>query len=308
MGIGQQIEQLLVLIGVLTVVTARVWPLLRQGILVGDELPFSLDDGAGPQTFAGLVSRNHVVGEVVEEDGCSVGNGLVVEQIDPGHPRRDVDSAGGENGRNQVDVAGQFHLLLVRLDPGGPAGDDRRPDPVLVRGGLAEFIPAIVGQVEHQGVVVDTLVLQVFHQVAAGFVEPFHHGVVLGLLGRLNVGVFVQKTLRRVVGRMRQKRRVPDEEGLLVLDRLIHEVVDGLHGLAAYVEGFSAVSARFSVVVGKASGSRLPHPIFSGMHGVVTGIGQQLRQHGVLEETIEPDVAILSFDGIVAGDAVMMGV
>ena len=92
------------------------------------------------------------------------------------------------------------------------------------------------------------------------------------------------------------------------LDRLIHEVVDGLHGLAAYVEGLSAVSARFSNVVGKAGGSRLVHPIFAGMHGVVTGIGQQLRQHGVLEETIEPDVAILSFDGIVAGDAVLMGV
>ena len=51
--IRQQVKQLLILIGVLSVVTARVWPLLRQGILVGDELPFSLDDGAGPQTFAG---------------------------------------------------------------------------------------------------------------------------------------------------------------------------------------------------------------------------------------------------------------
>ena len=73
---------------------------------------------------------------------------------------------------------------------------------------------------------------------------------------------------------MRQKRRVPDEEGLLVLDRLIHEVVDGLHGFAAYVEGLSAVSARFSVVVGKAGGRGLAHPILTGMEGVVTGVGQ----------------------------------
>ena len=35
--IRQQVKQLLILIGVLSVVTARVWPLLRQGILVGDE-------------------------------------------------------------------------------------------------------------------------------------------------------------------------------------------------------------------------------------------------------------------------------
>ena len=107
---------------------------------------------------------------------------------------------------------------------------------------------------------------------------------------------------------MRQKRRVPDEEGLLVLDRLIHEVVDGLHGFAAYVEGLSAVTARFSVVVGKAGGRGLAHPILAGMEGVVTGVGQQLRQHGVLEETIEPDLAILSLDRVVAGDAVLMGV
>src|SRR5438477_422252 len=71
---------------------------------------------------------------------------------------------------------------------GGPAEQDRRPDAAVVRGlfrfrgvavGVGLLYPAVVGEEEDDGVVCQSLLIEVVEQLAAGLVEPLHHAPVL---------------------------------------------------------------------------------------------------------------------------------
>ena len=128
------------------------------------------------------------------------------------------------------------------------------------------------------------------HQLAAGFVEPLAHRVVLGhVRGAARPGVSFQQALRRIVRGVRQERRVPDEEGFLLRHRVVDEVRHRLHPFAADRQPCVAMAAPPRVAVGHAVGETavLPgaFPPLARLMGEVAVGGQQLDEAGELVES-----------------------
>ena len=107
---------------------------------------------------------------------------------------------------------------------------------------------------------------------------------------------------------MRQEGGVPNEEWLLLSLRLVDEIVDRFHGLAADGKGLSPMAASGAHVIGEANATRMLHPVFTRVKGQVPGIGELSGQLRFFEKWLDPIGAILPADGIVAGDAVLMRV
>ena len=82
------------------------------------------------------------------------------------------------------------------------------------------------------------------HQGATGLVEPFAHGVVLGDPFLHSFGqILLVQALGRIVRSVGKERRVPNEEGFLLLDRPIDEVEDRIHSRPPNLQSVVAMSA-----------------------------------------------------------------
>ena len=155
-------------------------------------------------------------------------------------PRKVVWSrctGGSQYGRYEVDGRTKFRAVrgwdgAFPTEHDGVAGPSligaafgARPIPSVFR-----LNPAVVRDVNDQGVLRDARLVDMIHQGPTGLVEPFAHGVVLGdpFLNTLGEVLLVQ-ALGRVVGGMRKEGSVPNEEGLLLLDRTVDEVENRFH-------------------------------------------------------------------------------
>ena len=75
--------------------------------------------------------------------------------------------------------------------------------------------PAIVRNINDQGIVPNASAFQTIQELPAGLVKPLAHGVVLGNEFAVHqLFVFVEQARGRRMGRMRQKGGIPDEEWL----------------------------------------------------------------------------------------------
>ena len=103
------------------------------------------------------------------------------------------------------------------------------------KNGLRRFLdPPVVRHVDDERIVRQPLAVDEPEELSARLVEPLAHGVIAGqrfLPTRLRI--LVEETLRWIVGRVRQKRRVPDKKrlGVGLLRGLLDEVEDGLSRL-----------------------------------------------------------------------------
>ena len=97
-------------------------------------------------------------------------------------------------------------------------------------------------------------------QLAAGFIEPLAHRVVFGDPVRNSLRlILLEEPSRRIVWRVRQKRRVPDEKRLLVRHRAIDEIKDRLHPIASDSQPVVAMpSARLWKPPGHSLGESAP--------------------------------------------------
>ena len=91
-------------------------------------------------------------------------------------------------------------------------------------------------------------------------------------------GVFFEQPLRRIVRGMWQEGGVPNKEWFFLSLRLVDEIVDRFHGLAADGKGLSAVAAGGAHVVGEANSPRMLHPVLTRVKGQVPGIGELFGQ------------------------------
>ena len=173
---------------------------------------------------------------------------------------------------------------------------------------LAEFIPAIVGEIEHERVVGHALFLELLHEFAAGLIEPFDHREVLGLFLVFDGGIFFKQPLRRIVRRVRQEGGVPNEERLFLFLSFVDEIVNRLHRFAADGQSLPAVPAGEAHVISEANPVRMAHPVFASVQSQITGLGEQSGQLRLFEKRLNPIGALLPTDGIVAGNAVLMRV
>ena len=107
---------------------------------------------------------------------------------------------------------------------------------------------------------------------------------------------------------MRQEGGVPNEEWLLLSLRLVDEIVDRFHGLAADGKGLSPMAASGAHFIGETNVTRMLHPVFPRVQGQISGVGELSGQLRLFEKRLDPIGAILPADGIVAGDAVLMRV
>ena len=128
-------------------------------------------------------------------------------------------------------------------------------------------------------------------QLADGLVEPLAHRPVARDVDRLGlVLVLVEETLGRVVRRVRHHRRVPDEERLAVLLRLVEEVEDRLQSFATDLEALVAVTAALRGIAvrhpfGKpAATARVAFPPLPRLEAQVTFLLQESRQRRRLLE------------------------
>ncbi len=145
--------------------------------------------------------------------------------------------------------------------------DDRGAHAVFVGMRLAVFVPAIVGEVEHQRVVGYALFLQLAHQLATGFIEPLNHRQILGLFLVFDFGIFLEQPRRWIVRRVRQEGGVPDKERLLLLLGFVDEIVNWLHRFAADGQCLPTVAAGEAHVVGEANAIRMAHPVLARVQG-----------------------------------------
>lgn len=188
--------------------------------------------------------------------------------------------------------------------------------------GLGIGDPAVVTDIDDDGVFAQAFVIQVLEEGAAGFVEPLDHGPVFGdVLGGGFVDVFVEQALWRGVGIVRHHGRIPDEERLLRGLRLADEVKDGLHGFAADVEPGIAMASADGHSMGKAATREVLLPPLTCLQAEVTFGGEHLGEGASGFEVLTHDLAPLIEEwagiklarlhasgdgGIVAGDFMLM--
>ena len=164
----------------------------------GNQFPSTMSHPTELETVCWSVDVGHVVGKDLSVDrfasrvgGCGQG-----EQVVAGKCLLGANVGGGEDGRGQVDAAGQG-LSGSGFEVAGPANHDRSADATFVgrtfrTGGEAEtpslgdlglwcpLDPAVVHDEQDQGVVAELLAVQVVEQLPTGFVEPCAHGVITG--------------------------------------------------------------------------------------------------------------------------------
>ena len=81
---------------------------------------------------------------------------------------------------------------------------------------IASFLnPSVVGKIDDERVAGGAALLQVLHQLAHRFIQPFDVGVVASDISRkITDGILRQQALGWIVRRMRQKGRIPQKERL----------------------------------------------------------------------------------------------
>ena len=115
------------------------------------------------------------------------------------------------------------------------------------------------------------LFIEVVEQFAAGPVEPFDAGPVAGdRFTRRELEIFLQQVLRRRVRRVRQHRRIPDQERLVA--GLLDESIDRFQALRGRFPALVAVATAFALAlrhgVGEAGGlDRIAFPPFARLQG-----------------------------------------
>ena len=207
-----------------------------------NELPLIKDTPAIEETWRRVINLDHIVFEDLTKDlrpGALPPGRANIKQVEPLHPGRRLEAGGREDGWRQVDTADE-RLVTGRLQLARPAQHDGRTDAAVIGRSLGTYVaaarldlldPAVVGHENDERIVAELLLVDVTQQLAAGLIEPLAHRLVArhvnGLALRL---VFRQQPLRRIVGRVRKKGRVPDKERLLA--RGIDEVENWLEPLA----------------------------------------------------------------------------
>jgi hypothetical protein len=109
-----------------------------------------------------------------------------IHEIEPRQIWRAFDSGGGEDGGGKVDDGGQSFIIAHRLHSGRPADENGGADAEFIGGELGSCIasqaafgvPAVVSEVEDDGVLSELVFHEVVVEFAAGLVEPLDHGVI----------------------------------------------------------------------------------------------------------------------------------
>ena len=285
----------------------------------------------------GVLDVGDVVGEGLAEEGVALDPGAVPQvrqEVQPRQAVRGLRSRGGEQGRRQVQARTQLGPLR-RLQLPRPAEQDRRAHAALVGAALGApgvaadlglLDPAVVGDVGDQRVLGDALLVEEREQLAAGLVEPgAHREVPRDGLGAPLLLVGLQQPRGRVVGRVGQEGRVPDEEGLLRRAGLVDEVGDRRESLAADLQAVVPVPAALLGVaaghpVGEAATAEAALPPLAGLEAEVAPRGEQAGEGGESVDVRDQQLARvdlrpggvpsvhLGVRRIVAGDPRLVGV
>ena len=261
--------------------------------LVGqDEFPVTIDQPTVREVGAWLMDVDGVVQVDGAVGGFALGQGRVVEKVDALHLLGGGESTRLENGRSEINAVGQLGAIL-RFHFAGPTNHDRSAESAVVLRALGArgvsavvgaLDPAIVGDVEDDGVVRQFFLVEMIEQLAAGLIEPLAHGPVTGdKLGLSFLGILVEQPLGRVVRGVGEERRVPDEERFVA--SILDEVKNLVHPLTADLEADIAVaSAALGIAVGHAVGKAAARvvalPPFAGLVAHVAALGQQPGQGG----------------------------
>ena len=297
-----------------------------------DQFPAVGEDPAPAETGGGVVLIDEVVRETFAEDRGAGGDGARVGEIDAGEVARRGDAAGLENGREEIERA-HGGVAGAGREGAGPAEHEGRAQAAVVgrlfglrrvAGGLGLGDPAVVGDVDDEGVLREAGAIEVGKEFSAGFVEPLDHGPVFGdaFAGRLGA-VLGEEALGWSMRVVRHQRRVPDEERFLLLLRFRDESSDGLQGLAADGEAFVAVAAASGHAGGEAAVRVISEPPLAGLETHVASLAQEAGERGPSREITHHARAtrlegrtfdelvlghLLRFGRVVAGDAVLVRV
>ena len=218
-----------------------VFGLCGDVFLVGeDEFPIPINDPAVGQVGAWFVNVHGVMQVAGAVGRLALGQGLIVEEVDTLHGIGRFEAARFEDGRREVDAVGQLGAIL-RFHLAGPTDHDGGAEAAIVLGalgtrGVAAVVsalnPAVVGDVNHDGVLSQFFLVEMIEQLAAGFVEPFAHGPVTG--DEFGLGFFcvlVEQALGRIVRSVGEERGVPDEKRFFTC--ILDEVKNLVHPFAS---------------------------------------------------------------------------
>lgn len=270
-----------------------------------------------------------IVGENLTEDNLSFCQGVGVEQIDTGHGGGHVQAGSGEDRGCEIDTADDGVCVHLWFQGGGIADHDWGSDASVVGGlftaseisifGVFGLDPAVVADVEDEGVVRQVFVIEEVQEFAAGLVKPFTHCIVFREGERPGRGdVLLQNRLRWIVGCMGQEGGIPDKEGFVVADGFIDELVDRLHRIPGDGESVITVSATaFGVAVGHSIGEsadgEVSLPPLSGLKADILGPAEEGREGGdLLKEAdhllaLGEELSTRLARWIVTGDFVLVG-
>ena len=151
--------------------------------------------------------------------------------------------------------------------------------------------PAVVADVDDEGIFGEPLSIEPFEQLAAGFIEPLDHREVAGDgVGGDALGfVFREQAFGRGVRRVREERRIPDEERFLLGGGVIDEIKNWFQALAPDGETVVAVATAglrkaAGHAVGEAGALIAALPPFAGLVAEVAAGGEELGEVGRVVE------------------------
>lgn len=265
------------------------------------QFPRAFDDPAKDEGFLGFVDVGDVVGEGFTEDFFAWGRRAGFEdgeEVQAGEVGGNFDVGGGEGGGDDVDAGAELFLAVAWLDGAFPGEHEGLAGAAFVgglfgAGGVGRAIwvldPTVICDIDEEGVFGESLGFDFVHELAAGLVEPFDHGVVAcDVVGLDAFGfVFFKEVIRWRVGGVGHHGGIPDEEGFLLRGGVVDEVEDGVH---AFATDFEAVVAVATAGVGEAAGHGFSEagalwdafPPFAGLVAEVAFVAKEFDNGGLL--------------------------
>ena len=307
------------------------------GGVVENEFPIAFDDVAGLEVGDALINASDVVGMVDAEDGVAFLKGGAVAEVDAGHGLGDISTGEFQNGGGDVDGGDRGGFVHEWFDVVGPLDRDGGADAAFVdvlfgEGGVAAGVggldPAVVGDVDDDGVFGESALVEFVEEFTAGLVEPLDHGVVAGHMGGIGEGlVLFEEFLGRIVWGVGEEGGVPDEEGFFLGLGGVEETADVVDAFAGDLEsGVSMAAAALWIGVGHGVGEAgnlgVTLPPLAGLEGEVAVlaefVGDARASAELVVELLVEFRAVRRFaaglffaiwaEEVIAGDAVLVGI
>ena len=266
-----------------------------------EELPGAFDDPAEDEGFLGFFDVGDIVGEGFAEDFFA-GGGFAGfedgEEVQAGEVGGDFGVGGGEGGGDDVDAGAELFFAVAGLDGAFPGEHEGLAGAAFVGGlfgargvggAVGVLDPAVVGDVDEEGVFGEAFGFDFVHELAAGLVEPFDHGVVAcDVVGLDAFGfVFLEEVVGRGMRAVGHHGGVPDEEGFFLGGGVVDEGEDGIEAFAANFEAVVAVAAAgvgeaTSHGFGEAGALGGAFPPFAGLVAEVAFVAEEFDDGGLL--------------------------